>query len=211
MNKNIHDEITRVRGSFEKTMSNIKLLKKYNIPVKIKTPLMEQNKYEYREVYNFCKINDFKFMSSPSIFSKSNGDDSPHKLEIKDNLTEIVQETDYLMETMKKISPVSLNKKYSCTAPFDSLSVQPDGKVYACNTLFYELGNVLNSTLKEIWNGDNIQKLRKLCEYDRSECIKCFLAKKCKRCPGLSLLENNDILKCSSTAKRLALCRKNDK
>ena len=205
LDEKIHDKITQVPGSLKKTMENIQLLKKYNISVRIQTPLMEYNKFEYRKLRDYCLRNDFSVMTSPSIFSKANGDTAPHDLQIKRDLSIIVKETDEIIHSEEKVSQITIKPEYSCTAPFNSLDVQYDGKIYACNTLFYELGNVYDDTLEKIWfKNDKLERLRNLCKFSSSECENCALLSKCKRCPGLSLLEDGNILKCSSTAKRLA-------
>lgn len=143
------------------------------------------------------------------FFSKADGDKTPHDLEIRSDLATIVRETDDIMKQSDYVTTNESNPNYSCTAPFSSLDIQYDGSVLACNTLFYELGNIHNDTLKSIWeHSDKLKKLRELCKIESAECKVCELKSLCKKCPGLSLLEDNDLLGCSSTAKRLAECRR---
>lgn len=78
MDSNVHDKITQIKGSLTRTLHNINLLKLHNIDITIKTPLMECNKYAYREVEAFARNNGFSFRTTPTIFSKTNGDTSPH-------------------------------------------------------------------------------------------------------------------------------------
>ncbi|NJK96264.1 MAG: radical SAM protein [Bacteroidales bacterium] len=55
MNPNIHDEITQVKGSFEKTKNSILKLIENDIPLQISCPIMIQNKNCYDDVINWAK------------------------------------------------------------------------------------------------------------------------------------------------------------
>ena len=62
LNEDIHDEITGIKGSLKETLKNIKLIKKYRIPLEVKTILMKTNKFEYKQIQSFCDKNDFKYI-----------------------------------------------------------------------------------------------------------------------------------------------------
>lgn len=66
----IHDFITSRPGSLNILLNNLNLLKKYNIPVQIKTPLLDVNAFSYREVKKYCDENNFLFMTSLLVFRK---------------------------------------------------------------------------------------------------------------------------------------------
>ncbi len=103
LNENVHDDITKVKGSLEKTLCGLEAAKNAGIPVMVKTPLMEKNKYAYREMSEYCKLNGFNFMSSPVIFSKSDGDNSPHELGVnKKDLKIILKEIEQYQKTVIK-------------------------------------------------------------------------------------------------------------
>jgi len=54
MNSNIHDEITQMKGSFEKTKNAILKLIENDIPLQISCPIMKQNKDCYDEVIKWA-------------------------------------------------------------------------------------------------------------------------------------------------------------
>ena len=85
LNSDIHDGITGVKGSLEKIIVNVCLLKKYHIPVEIKTPIMTANQSCFRELEKFCIENNFLFIPSPTISSKTNGDTSVRELRVDDD------------------------------------------------------------------------------------------------------------------------------
>ena len=51
----VHDFITSQPGSLDILLKNLQLLKKYNINVKIKTPLLDVNAFEYRDIKKYCE------------------------------------------------------------------------------------------------------------------------------------------------------------
>ena len=55
MDSNIHDEITQMKGSFEKTKNAILQLIENDIPLQISCPIMKQNKNNYHEVIKWAK------------------------------------------------------------------------------------------------------------------------------------------------------------
>lgn len=52
--------------------------------------------------------------------------------------------------------------RFTCPFPFYQLCVWPDGEVHPCDAIYKgcTLGNVHETTLKEIWNGENLRKFR---------------------------------------------------
>lgn len=75
-------------------------------------------------------------------------------------------------------------KAFKCPLPWNHLSVEPNGNVYSCcnAVAFPPLGSVQNETLDEIWNGDNLKKLRR--EFNNeiipTQCLQCVRDEKNK-------------------------------
>lgn len=209
MDSSVHDRITRVPGSQKKTIQNIAILKQHNIDVTVKTPLMEYNKFAYREVEAFARDNGFSFRTTPTIFSKTNGETTPHNFEICSDLQEIVQETDRINERYRGELAAQNNGDIPCSAGHSNICVNFDGTVWPCNTLTLNVGNILEQSLKEIWtNSKTLNDWRKHCRRVPEKCSNCHLYNHCIRCPGLAFMENGDLYGCSSSAKRIAEQRK---
>ncbi len=203
MNAKEHDEITNVKGSLEKTLKGILCVKKYGIPVTVKTPLMEINKYAYASVHKFCIQHNFRFITSAIIFSKSNGDSITKELIInKEDLQKILPE-------IKQFEAVGNKDMFeeACGSLKYMLAIDANGDVYPCNSLFLKLGNVKTEGLKEIWNSQKLSKIQNIKKTDLTECPNCILKDKCNRCPGLAYLEDGDIYSCSSTARYISEMR----
>lgn len=209
MDAEVHDRITRVPGSLQQTLRNISLLKCHNIDITVKTPLMEYNKYAYREVEAFARENGFSFRTTPTIFSKTNGESTPHDFEISSDLQTIVQETDCLNARYRGELVTKNNGEIPCSAGHSNICINFDGTVWPCNTLTLPVGNILEQSLTNIWkNSDALNSWRRHCKQIPDKCSHCHLYKQCVRCPGLAFMEDGNLYGCSSSAKRIAEQRK---
>lgn len=205
MEPSIHDAITRVPGSLNKTLKNVELLQNHNISVTIKTPLMEKNKFSYREVEKYAHFNGFNFRTSPSIFSKTDGESTPHNYEIQTDLRTIVCETDTINARYRGELISQNNGDIPCIAGHSNICVNYDGKVWPCNTLPLCVGDIHKNSLGEIWHHSEVLKeWRQKCKQMPRACQSCNLHKNCVRCPGLAYMEDGDLYGCSSAAKRIA-------
>lgn len=72
-NAESHDEITKVKGSFAKTMAGARRLRKYDIPVNLKCPLMKSNLTEYQEIIDLAKSMGARYSFDPTIVPKNDG------------------------------------------------------------------------------------------------------------------------------------------
>jgi len=68
-----------------------------------------------------------------------------------------------------------INPPTFCMHPFTGLATREDGAICAC-CRSHPIGFIQNNTLEEIWNGDNIKRIRKqvLTGYRPTECEPCF-------------------------------------
>ena len=202
----IHDFITSKPGSHQILMTNLGLLKKYRINVKVKTPLLDVNAFEYRDVKAYCEKNNFTYKASPVIFEKNDGDKTPVKLRVdKEKLKIVLKELD----TSDRVGKMKLYKyEHPCAALFYTISIDANGDVYPCNSVQYKVGNVYENTLYEIWHrSEELKYIQSIKNSDLKECINCQYKEFCDRCPGMALKEGGDLLKCEPFAKPLAEIR----
>jgi len=206
MDKSINDEITGKKGSLNEILLGLENLKKNNIRVFVKCPITNINVDTYRDVEKYAKDNKFRFMISPVIFSKIDGDSSNLSLRIDSiKLQQIIEDYDRL--NCKNV-PIVKDDNVPCTAIHYSMFINSKGEVYPCNSLLSKIGTIYESSLAEIWNNSSeLHYLQSIQNKNLPECKKCGYKKYCERCPGLALLEDNNILGCSSIARQNAVAR----
>lgn len=193
LDEKTHDSITGVKGSLKKAMENIILIKKYNIPLEIKTILMKSNYDSYKNLRLFCKENGFKYLATTNIFPKRNGDFSNSKLLIdNEKLREILPEIDVIRKFKKR------NRKsedYICNSIRNSIAIDCFGKVYPCNLMQIEVGNIFEESLKYIWNNSKeLKRIKEMKWKDLYKCNSCNKKEFCNRCSGIALAESGSLL-----------------
>lgn len=201
LNPEIHDRVTGIRGSLTKALENIFLLKEYKIPVKIKTPIMNENIFEYRTVKEYCQKNQFIFQADPYIKAKDDGDMSPVKYRVNnDSLEKIIK------ETMDVGLAYRFNEEVeTCRSLLFTLHISCNGDIYPCVNFPYKVGNLLDNSINDIWkNSLDLQTIKNIKNSDLLKCKVCDLRDSCFRCPGIVYIENGDFLGCSTHCKTIA-------
>lgn len=206
LDEKINDSITKVQGSLARILKNLELLKKYNIPVDVKTPLMSINIDGFRDVRRFCQDNGFSFLVNPLIISKTDGDESPKSLRISEKDMTLL---------LNEIDKDNRNKRFHeheedvpCSALLHSFAINCDGDVFPCNSFFYKVGNVFEDTLKNIWyESESLNYIKGIQNSDLKNCSGCEYKSSCLRCPAMAWMEGKDVFVCDTFAKSMAEIR----
>ena len=204
----IHEKMTGVKGSYEKTIYAIKKLRKNNITVKIKGPVTDMN------FAGFIKLKEEAArMGCSTVFYPSV---APRLDRSRDTLSLNVS-VGRLRELYKlsrdNINKVAQDRKRNgheplCTAGLNTMHISPDGDVYPCLMLRHKCGNISSEPVAEIWNSDGFKKIRKTTVSDLKYCSDCGISVYCNRCSGLAELETGDWLGKSERMCALAeICR----
>lgn len=213
--KNIHDKITRVKGSFDKTINAIKLLKKEKIHVKVKNMVMRQN---VAEVFSLKKyLTDKLKVEQGSAFLISGSDDGSTKPlacrlddgQLRRYLCKSMQEIKTLKREVTVLKKVNLDETL-CGMGCATCNITPYGELNPCLQMRL---NVLigKKTLWDVWkNNSQINNARYLRVKDRKACVHCELIQYCLfYCPGMVLVEGKKIEDKFDEACRIAKILKN--
>lgn len=193
MDENIHDSVTGVKGSQQKTVSVIKKLIENNINVTIKHFVTNINADSYKDVDDFAKSvgalieYDSKLIEIPN--KNSNG------IRIKEQKFENLflflnkkfefDSSDFSHQTQNFANSI-------CGAGTSGLVINPDMNILACVVLDdIVLGNVTSVSIKDVWldkNSDSpLNKLRNMKIKDIKNCHNKEYCKYCVYCPGIAM------------------------
>lgn len=191
MDAEIHDTITQVKGSFEKTKNAILMLLENDIPLQISCPIMKQNMHCYNDVVNWGKEHNINVGSDYVIIAKYNHtiENLKNRLSL-DDVRQMISHrisNDLLSESVekeneeKKVTELDDNV---CSVCHSSMCISENGNVYPCaGWQDYVLGNINETTLDAIWkNSVKVQYLRNLCWRDFPKCIQCEAKDFCTMC-----------------------------
>ena len=200
MDPGIHDAITLVRGSFEKTKLAIEKLHRHNIPMQINCPIMKQNRYSYHSVLRWAEALNIEASSDYMLFGCFDG--SCKNLNCRLDLSEVetvIKEEQYMkyhdnMQEQKSAHALLERGDSICPVCVSSICIAHNGDVYPCEGWqSYKLGNLNNLSLHEVWNSRSINELRRvslddfpkcrICE-DKEFCSICLLRNANESCTG---------------------------
>ncbi|KPK40701.1 MAG: hypothetical protein AMJ78_06940 [Omnitrophica WOR_2 bacterium SM23_29] len=197
-NEDVHDGITRVKGSFRKLQQTIDLLRKRNITIFLKTVVMRQNLNECEDLFRLSKQLGAHSGFSFDVTPKNDGSIEPLKYRLNEDELfkyisgDIPQKWEYV-----EIPPhVEAVKRETCSPARNGCAISPYGDIYPCAQLLLPIGNVRERPFAEIWNSDlevlsDIRSIRTFGDLDGcSDCPDLWL---CQRCHGLAHLETGDI------------------
>lgn len=205
MDCKIHDSITGINGSFDTLMTNLEYMKKCTFGVNVKTPLMRKN-FNFQPVRDYCNENGFTHGIFPHIQAKTNGDSSPCKLRIPDDIMPSVLREFDKTDRNRYLGDVDV----PCASIFYSFAIDCMGNVYPCNAFFFKIGNVYKKSLFEIWNSTELEMLKKIKNDDLKKCIECTYKAECDRCPGTAYNESGDLYGCDEYSRKLSMIRLNN-
>ena len=182
-----HDAITRIRGSWKKTMAAIDACQTAGIHIRLATPLLKANQHAYPELRKFAAERHVHIIPDCDILPKCNGDCS--------NLNYACSPEE--VETALREDPSFWDRGYGKALrgkPDDRvcdvgklLCVNSKGDYYPCSGMHgYVLGNARDNTLTEVWKGEKIEYLRTLKNKDFPKCVSCEHRAFCKVCPAFN-------------------------
>ncbi len=183
-NAEIHDELTEVAGSFEKTMEGIRALKKSGIHVHTNTTINSKNSGHLVELVRTVSELGLSRMSMNMVIPTG----SAVKSKLQVSYTEIWPIIEPVRNEARRLgiefmwySPTPMcifnplaegfgNK--SCAACDGLLSIAPNGDILPCSSYPKSVGNLLRQPFPEVWNSATSLFFRKK-EYAPGECSGC--------------------------------------
>jgi radical SAM protein with 4Fe4S-binding SPASM domain len=208
----VHDAITKVRGSLERTLTAIRFLQAEGLQVKIACPLMKQNLMAYRNVQALAAELGVPYVLDMTITPKMDGDMGLLQLRnpVQD-LLPILQDPilnppsssqDSVqaaqLTTGSATSSGIESQAYEdipCSAGHNSCYISPYGEVFPCVQMPVATGNLRQQRFEEIWfKSPEMERVRAVRESQLPVCSKCSIRQYCERCPGLAQMEGGDLL-----------------
>ncbi len=205
-NPDHHDAITRLPGSYDKTVSSILALIENDIPVHISCPTMKENKDDFRDVLEWAKEHKIRAFTDYSIMAEydHSTDNLSHRL-TPDECGEVIKDivlgdTDYQNEILQNgfienssKHQVNPNDRF-CGIGISTCCMVSSGLVYPCpGWQSYTCGDLKKQTLEEIWhNSPQLNYLRELKRKDIPKCLSCEKAAFCMPCLVRNANESSD-------------------
>ncbi len=194
----VHDKITKLPGSFRRTINAIRLLREHQVTVSISNVLMQYNASHAHAVKRLAKELDAEFNIDPTITPMINGDRSITDLNITlDELYSVMRDEEFVGDVGDFCSPDGAVEEdvldgHSCSAGHSLIYISPFGDVFPCVSFPMPCGNVRKQKLSDVWfNSPALTELRSIRVRDLHTCSSCSHTAYCSRCPGLAYMEGD--------------------
>lgn len=194
----VHDGITKLPGSLERTIAGIRRVRERGIKVIIANVLMRQNLRDYMGVKALAGELGAEYTLDPTITPMMSGDCSIIQLGIDRTDLEKVFRTPELVGNVTEfcIPPPAVDEdvlnEMPCSAGHTACYVSPYGDVYPCVQFPLPTGNLRKQKFLEIWrHSAQMSEVRSIRARDLPVCSTCSHVGTCTRCPGLAYMNGD--------------------
>lgn len=194
----VHDAITKVKGSLDRSLDAIRFLVSQGLKVTMANVVMKQTRWDYPGVRALAAELGAHFTIDPTITPHINGDRSLLRLNIDRNgLREIMNDKTIAgqEDQFAVVAPGAdedVLDQVPCSAGHSACYVSPYGDVYPCVQFPLPSGNVRQQKFIDIWKySPQLQEVRSIRSRDLPVCSTCAHVGGCSRCPGLAYMEGN--------------------
>ncbi len=194
----VHDAITKLPGSLQRSIQAIRFLKAQGLKVIMANVLMTSNMSDYGGVRDLAAQLGAEYTLDPTITPMMDGSratvglnaggSSLHSLFRDETL---VHDAEQFCAPPPPVTEDSMDA-LPCSAGHTACYVSPYGEFYPCVQFPLSCGNVRQQPFLDIWrNSPQLKEVRSIRLRNLTGCSQCAHGATCTRCPGLAFMEGN--------------------
>lgn len=201
----IHDAMTRVKGSHRRTTQTIDWCLEAGIDANVNCLMTRENINGVFELERWCLDRNIELKVDPMITPKLNGDTTPTLLRPSDS-----QLKWFYRERVRRWSKgipqasIETENSYVCNAAKGKCAVSAYGELLPCIEIREPLGNLVTESFESIWQTETAKKWRGFLVKDLKDYPLTNGESFCDHCPGMAKNEDGDPMQVSSYARTLA-------
>ncbi len=210
----VHDSITGVKGSFQRSLEALRALRERGVPLMIKTLVTSENISEKEAILDLSRQLEIPVLFSPILFPRNDGSRDPLRFRLNDEqLEDFVEfELEHLAsfyrdrEGLDSSGVEELAKSFlvgpldeegtlsrSCGAGITAFAINPYGDIYPCVAFPYVVGNISEESFLQVWkHSRELENMRSRNLELSTECVGCRYLDSCAICKALSYLEDGN-------------------
>jgi radical SAM protein with 4Fe4S-binding SPASM domain len=183
MDPDIHDSITGMKGSLDRTKRGLVRLFENGVPVQISCPIIKQNMHSYRDVISWAGEYGISVSSDYSVIGRYDHD--PGNLVYRLSTGELGSVIDGMVRSdpayFERLRSDRDSKKcqsredHVCSVCSSSICINEAGNVYPCaGWQDFIVGGIKESSLEDIWNkSERVRYLRDVRRSAFPHCAEC--------------------------------------
>jgi len=222
--KETFDKMTQIKGSFDKVMSVVRMLRRKGVIPKLKTCVTNINVDEFEKIIALAKKLDTSFSYSAAVIPKLDLNQCPGKFRIKpDEFLNMRKRYVEFVKTIKKPGKDGKTGKqirrqerpgfwereslFGCMAGHTGVFINPYGEMKTCMTVPEPYFDTKKMSVAKCW-----EKIKEFTSAIKApsdwQCYTCEYRVWCSWCPGRAYLNTGDIFGCPPYYRELAKARK---
>jgi radical SAM protein with 4Fe4S-binding SPASM domain len=194
----VHDGITLVLGSLQRSIDAARFLKSQGLRVIFANVLMTQNVRDYQGMRALAEELGVECTLDPTVTPMMDGDRSVLNLGIKHETLQQVFRDQALVGDVDEFCAIPVPgdenslSALPCSAGHTACYISPYGDVFPCVQFPIPTGNVREQKFLDIWrHSEKMNEVRSIRLKDLTTCTSCAHVGSCTRCPGLAYMEGN--------------------
>lgn len=194
LHSDVHDHITRRRGSLRKSLRAAVLLRRAGVPVLLKTPILDGTDDAHFDLIDAARRIGAGYAIDPSLISRRDGGTEPLALRPGIGDLERMYRDQRIAKTPTSLPPPAAPTDAPCAIARRVVRIGPTGDVFACSTFPIPAGNIRERPFVDIWRHSPVlQQLRGITIGDlEGACSGCSRSSYCGRCNAQALLEHGN-------------------
>ena len=194
----VHDAITRVPGSFARSIEAMRRLKRCGLAVEMRVCVMKGGADSYARLKELADDLGVRIQFDATIMPRLDGGQAPVALNIDaDAREEFYADPAVAVHLEDACAPPTppgeeLLNGHSCGAGFTGCYITPQGDVMPCVQFPLVCGSLRHNSFLDIWtSAPEFLEIRGIRNRDLDTCGSCSSLSSCKRCPGLAFKEGS--------------------
>lgn len=175
------DELTGVKGSFERIINSIKLIKNSGIPYRVACCITNENINLYEEYEKIRKKYKFKIIYGIDVDPTYNGLENVKDFRLSENDAQRLKK----IINVENITIKDLLPEYRCNAGKNKLCISNNGDFLICYKYREVIGNIVKDDFSKLWSSPKIQEILNNKFKKEDKCKKCEITEYCYYCPGI--------------------------
>lgn len=194
----VHDSITKVRGSLERTLAGVRALRAQGLKVSVANVLMKSNSNDSEGVRTLAREMGANYSLDPTITPMMDGgtDVLRYRASVAD-VSRVFHDSALVGDVEEFCAPPGpidegALENLPCSAGHTACYISPYGDLYPCVQFPLPCGNIRHQKFAQIWSeSPQLLEVRSIRGADLGTCSTCSHMGTCTRCPGLAFMEGN--------------------
>ncbi len=194
----VHESVTRVEGSFERTVRALDLLRDAGLKVELLTLLMSLNWSERESIKRFCEEKGVKHQFNSVLVPGKNDSMEMLKYRLTERqLRALPRPWETFNQNFMEADPEDYAPDRTieawCSMARSTGYLDSQGNLLPCSVLAIPSGNVRETPFGQLWAESPVFKHIRELKIGDFECAGCGHFPTCMPCPGLAYIEHGDM------------------